>query len=56
MVVNLTIFEMNFNPEMKDTPIGDFLLDLKWVNLCLVWTFEVVAQIPLILRLKDTDL
>lgn len=36
MVVNLATSGMNYSPEMEGTPMRNFLLGLKWMNLRLV--------------------
>jgi hypothetical protein len=33
ILLTLTTPGMNYNPEMKGTPVRGFLLELKWVNL-----------------------
>jgi hypothetical protein len=40
LVVNVTISELSYNPEMEGMPVKICLLCLKWVNLFLIWTFE----------------
>jgi hypothetical protein len=47
---------MNDNPETEGTPVGDFLLGLKWVNLLLVRMFEVGRHSPLIQILRREDI
>ena len=42
---SLTLYEMNYNPEMKDTPEKDFLLGLKWENPHLVQTLKQEAHL-----------
>jgi hypothetical protein len=40
-IVNLTTSGMDYNnPEMDGTSVGDYLFDLKWVNLLLVHTLR----------------
>jgi hypothetical protein len=36
----VTTSGMNYNSEVKGTPVSDFLPSLKWVNLLLVQTFK----------------
>lgn len=47
---------MTYNPDMKGTPMRNFLLGLKLVSPLLVWSFEVGRHIPLVqmLRLEAT--
>lgn len=52
MVVNLAISGMRYNLEswrFSPTPVGDFLLGLKWLSPLLVQTSEVGRQRPSIL-------
>lgn len=63
MVVNLNMSEMNYNPEIKDTPVRDFLHGVNCVNPLLVQTSEVgrhtsdseleEGRIPLVLAIPS---